>query len=61
LDGDRRLILQHRVYSGILVKESDTAQVLRHLANLWGYEVTLAEVSAESEAVLKKHSARPTG
>ena len=61
LDGDRRLILQHRVYSGILVKESDTAQVLRHLANIWGYEVTLAEVSAESEAVLKKHSARPTG
>ena len=24
LDGDRRLMLQHRVYSGILTKEKDT-------------------------------------
>jgi stage V sporulation protein R len=59
LDGDRRLMLQHRVYSGILVQEKDTAQVLQHLANLWGYEVTMAEVSAQSEAVLKEHSAIP--
>jgi stage V sporulation protein R len=59
LDGDRRLMLQHRVYSGILVKENDTAQVLQYLANLWGYEVTLVEVSAQSDAILKKHSASP--
>jgi stage V sporulation protein R len=59
LDGDRRLMLQHRVYAGILVKENDTAQVLQHLADLWGYEVTLAEVSAQSEAILKQHSASP--
>ena len=59
LDGDRRLMLQHRVYSGILVHEKDTAQVLQHLANLWGYEVTMAELSAQSDAVLKQHSARP--
>jgi stage V sporulation protein R len=59
LDGDRRLMLQHRVYSGILVNEPDTKQVMRHLANLWGYEVTLAEVSAQTEAVLKTHSAKP--
>jgi stage V sporulation protein R len=60
LDGDRRLMLQHRVYSGIVVQEKDTAQVLQHLANLWGYEVTMAEVSAHSDAILKKHSAIPT-
>jgi stage V sporulation protein R len=60
LDGDRRLMLQHRVYSGILVKESDTAQVLQYLADLWGYEVTLAEVSAQTDAILKRHSAAPT-
>jgi stage V sporulation protein R len=59
LDGDRRLMLQHRVYSGILVKESDTAQVLQYLADLWGYEVTLAEVSAQSDAILKRHNAAP--
>jgi stage V sporulation protein R len=60
LAGDRRLMLQHRVYSGIMLQEKDAAMVLRHLANLWGYEVTLAEVSAVSDAILKQHSARPT-
>ena len=59
LDGDRRLMLQHRVYSGILTKEKDTAMVLQHLANLWGYEVKLTEVSAQSDVVLKQHSAAP--
>jgi len=59
LAGDRRLMLQHRVYSGILLQEKDTAMVLRHLANLWGYEVTLAEISAQSDAILKQHSAKP--
>jgi stage V sporulation protein R len=59
LNGDRRLILQHRVYSGILAREKDTAMVLQHLANLWGYEVTLAEVAADSGDVLKQHSAAP--
>jgi stage V sporulation protein R len=60
LDGDRKLILQHRVYSGILADEKDTAMVLKHLADLWGYEVTLAEVEAQSGAVLKQHSAAPS-
>ncbi|HTQ70961.1 MAG TPA: SpoVR family protein [Acidocella sp.] len=60
LDGDRRLMLQHRVYSGIVVQEKDTAQVLQHLANLWGYEVTMAEVSAHSDAILKQHNAVPS-
>ncbi len=59
LAGDRRLMLQHRVYSGILLQEKDSALVLKHLANLWGYEVTLAEVSAQSDAILKQHSAKP--
>src|SRR3984957_159746 len=35
-DGDRRLMLQHRVYSGIMIHESDVVPVLRHLATLWG-------------------------
>ncbi len=60
LDGERRLILQHRVYSGILAKETELAAVLQHLAELWGYEVTLMEVTADSGAVLKQHSAAPT-
>ena len=59
LDGDRKLILHHRVYSGILAEEKDTKLVLQHLADLWGYEVVLAEVAAQSETVLKQHSATP--
>lgn len=59
LDGDRRLMLQHRVYSGILIHEKDAASVLKYLADLWGYEVTLTEISADSETVLKTHSAGP--
>jgi stage V sporulation protein R len=59
LDGDRRLMLHHRVYSGVLTNEKDTGAVLQHLADLWGYEVTLAEVSAQSGSVLKKHSVAP--
>jgi stage V sporulation protein R len=60
LDGDRKLMLQHRVYNGILASEKDTALVLQHLADLWGYEVVLAEIAAQSDTVLKKHSATPT-
>jgi spore cortex formation protein SpoVR/YcgB (stage V sporulation) len=33
--------------------------VLQHLANLWGYEVKLTELSAQSDVVLKQHSAAP--
>ncbi len=59
LDGDRKLILQHKVYSGILTDEKDTTMVLQHLAELWGYEVVLAEVAAQSDTVLKQHSVTP--
>ncbi len=56
LAGDRKLILQHRVTNGVLLDESDAKAVLRHIANLWGYEVQLIEVSAISEAILKEHA-----
>ncbi len=60
LDGDRKLILQHRVYNGIVTSEKDTELVLQYLADLWGYEVQLSEVAAQSDTVIKKHSAGPT-
>jgi stage V sporulation protein R len=59
LNGDRRLILHHRVYSGILANEKDLSMVLKHLADLWGYEVTLIEVAAQTDTVLKQHTAAP--
>ncbi len=59
LDGDRRLMVQHRVFNGIMVKEKETAMVLQHLANLWGYEVMLTEISAQTGLVLKRHVTQP--
>jgi spore cortex formation protein SpoVR/YcgB (stage V sporulation) len=50
--GDRRLVLQHRVSDGVLLEEGDAALVLRHIANLWGYEVRLIEVDAATDMTL---------
>jgi spore cortex formation protein SpoVR/YcgB (stage V sporulation) len=60
LDGDRRLMLQHRVHDDITLNEKEVGLVLQHVADLWGYDVVLAEIAASSEAVLKQHSATPT-
>ena len=55
LAGDRKLIIHHRIANGILLDEADAKLVLRHIANLWGYEVKLLEVDAATEAVRKEH------
>ncbi|WP_156520952.1 SpoVR family protein [Magnetospirillum moscoviense] len=55
LEGDRRLVVQHRVADGILLDEAEAVRTLRQLANLWGYEVRLIEVSAETDVVFKQH------
>ncbi len=59
LSGDRRLMLQHRTQAGQLLAQKDAEATLRQLATLWGYEVRLQEVDAQSEAVLATHSANP--
>ncbi|MET0586950.1 MAG: SpoVR family protein [Novosphingobium sp.] len=59
LAGDRKLILEHIVNDGVLLSESDTASVLQHLANLWGYEVCLTERESGGRSSLKEHKARP--
>jgi stage V sporulation protein R len=59
LDGDRRLILQHRVHNGIALDGGDAPMVLKHLAELWGYEVRLVEVGATSDTVLKTYDIAP--
>ncbi|MCA1939686.1 MAG: SpoVR family protein [Caenispirillum bisanense] len=59
LAGNRRLMLQHRVVNGILLDENDAKAVLRHLANLWGYDVALQEVDAVTGMVMKDHEAVP--
>jgi stage V sporulation protein R len=59
LTGDRRLLLEHNVREGILLAEADVAKVLQHLANLWGYEVCLSEISSEDGSELRQHKAGP--
>jgi Uncharacterized conserved protein len=55
LAGDRRLVLHHRVANGILLEEDEAILVLRHIANLWGYEVRLIEVDAETDMTLREY------
>jgi len=57
LAGDRHLMLEHRVVDGRLLEPRSALMVLRHLANLWSYPVTLAEVDAASEQELNRYEA----
>jgi stage V sporulation protein R len=58
LEGDRRLMLQHRVMDGILLEENDAQKVLQHTADLWGYDVKLTEMD-DNGAVHAEHIASP--
>src|SRR3546814_14920623 len=52
--GDRHLILEHNVMTGVLLAERDAAQVLQHLADLWSYDVCLTEVARAPGRVLNE-------
>jgi spore cortex formation protein SpoVR/YcgB (stage V sporulation) len=58
LAGDRRLMLRHSVVKGAQLNETDTKRVLQHLADLWSYDVSLAEVDS-TDTVLKEYVASP--
>ena len=60
LAGDRRLMLRHHVVNGQQLNEADAKRVLQHLADLWSYDVALAEVDA-SDKVLKEYVLNPRG
>lgn len=57
--GDRRLMLEHRVYEGRLLAAAEARKVLQHAANLWGYEATLRETDADTGHTLAEHRAQP--
>ncbi|MBF0335531.1 MAG: SpoVR family protein, partial [Alphaproteobacteria bacterium] len=56
LAGDRKLIMHHRAIDQVMLDEAESKAVLRHIANLWGYEVKLIEIDAATEMVLKEHA-----
>ena len=47
LKGDRELILTHTVRDGIHLNEDDKEEVLKHLRQLWGYDVSMTAVDAK--------------
>jgi spore cortex formation protein SpoVR/YcgB (stage V sporulation) len=61
LAGDRALILEHVVSSGVLLDPDDARQVIQSLANLWGYEVRLHERDVGDRREHKVHTASPRG
>ncbi len=55
---DRRLVLEHKVADGRMLAAQESKKVLQHIAELWGYNVILREVSSDG-APLKEYLASP--
>lgn len=59
--GDRHLRLQHKVRDGIVLEEESRDATLRHVRRLWGYDVSLQGVDAETGASVYECSTRQIG
>lgn len=55
LRGDRSLTLRHTQYQGRPLAD-DTAEVIKHVARLWGFGVQLDTVDANSDQPVKQYS-----
>ncbi len=60
LAGDRCLHVEHRTKAGQILHKKDAEATLRALADLWGYEVKLVEIDAQSETLLARYGAHPS-
>ena len=58
--GDRHLRLQHTVTNGVVLDDASRDGTLRHVRNLWGYDVSLIGVDAGTGAKLYETSASQT-
>ena len=56
LRGDRHLRLEHKVTDGILLDEGSRDATLRHIRKLWGYDVSLVGVDADTGATVYERS-----
>ncbi|PBB84353.1 MULTISPECIES: SpoVR family protein [unclassified Mesorhizobium] len=59
--GDRHLRLQHKVHDGIVLEGRSRDATLRHIRNLWGYEVSLEGIDAQTGAALYERSSSQAG
>lgn len=56
--GQRHLRLQHKVNDGILLERAGCDATLRHVHELWGYEVSLEGVDAQTGVTVFERSSR---
>jgi spore cortex formation protein SpoVR/YcgB (stage V sporulation) len=49
--GDRQLRLRHNIKNGILLEEKERDATLQHVRHLWGYDVSLVGIDAETGKV----------
>jgi stage V sporulation protein R len=59
--GDRHLRLEHKVKDGLVLHEASRDATLRHIRSLWGYDVSLAGVDAETGAIVYERSTGQIG
>ncbi|TIU03156.1 MAG: SpoVR family protein, partial [Mesorhizobium sp.] len=59
--GDRQLRLEHKVKNGIMLEEASRDATLRHISTLWGYEVSLAAIDAQTGGTLNERSTSQIG
>jgi stage V sporulation protein R len=59
--GDRHLRLEHKVKDGVVLHEGSRDATLRHIRTLWGYDVSLAGVDAETGAIVYERSTGQIG
>lgn len=58
LRGDRTLHLQHKVRNGVTLANNTRDEVLKHVRQLWGYDVALTGVDADDGRTLYSTSTR---
>ena len=54
--GQRHLRLQHKVNDGIVLESASCEATLRHVHKLWGYEVSLEGIDAQTGATIYERS-----
>jgi stage V sporulation protein R len=59
--GDRHLRLRHMVKDGIMLENSSRDATLRHIRRLWGHEVSLEAIDAQTGKTIGERSASHIG
>jgi stage V sporulation protein R len=59
--GDRHLRLEHKIKHGVVLHAGSRDSTLRHIHNLWGYQVSLAGVDTETGKVVYECTTGKTG